>query len=195
MNDNELKHLSRKELLEMLLMQSKKIDKLQARLDETTDELERKRISLSTAGSLADASARVSKFFEIVQSTADVYLDNVRAMTGHLDDEENKEAGLPTADDIAEIIGSIGELEITPAPEKPAAEENEREKEVIDSIVDNDAQTKPVTEKKPENREMKFEKAGIVVSRTSKKQPQQLSGRQKMIRDKKNALLAKKAQG
>lgn len=78
MTEKELRRLNRRELLEMLLLQSKKLDKLQAKLDEAESSLENRQLDVFNSGSLADAAAKVNGIFEVAQATADQYLENIR---------------------------------------------------------------------------------------------------------------------
>ncbi len=80
MTDKELKKLSRKELLEMLLEQSKLLDSRQAEIDSLRSELENKNILLENAGSIAEAALKISGVFEAAQRAADIYLESVRQM-------------------------------------------------------------------------------------------------------------------
>ena len=80
MTDKELKKLSRKELLEMLLEQSKLLDSRQAEIGSLRSELENKNILLENAGSIAEAALKISGVFEAAQRAADIYLESVRQM-------------------------------------------------------------------------------------------------------------------
>ena len=63
MTDNDLKKLNRTELLELLVEQSKRIDQLQAQLDEANRKLADRQIEIDKAGSIAEASLRLSGVF------------------------------------------------------------------------------------------------------------------------------------
>ena len=78
MTEKELKRLNRRELLEMLIFQIKKNDRLQKRLDEALEELENRRIAIEESGTLAEAALKVNGVFEAAQKAADQYLDNIR---------------------------------------------------------------------------------------------------------------------
>lgn len=80
MTEKELKKLNRQELLEILLMQSKKIDRLEAQLNAAQQKLENKTLAVSNAGSIAEASLALNDIFGNAQSTADQYLENIRLM-------------------------------------------------------------------------------------------------------------------
>ena len=76
MTDKELKKLKRAELLQILLTQSKEIDR--AELDEANAKLADKKIMLEKSGSIAEASLSVFHIFEGAQQAADVYLENIK---------------------------------------------------------------------------------------------------------------------
>ncbi|CCF03232.1 Hypothetical protein SMA_1941 [Streptococcus macedonicus ACA-DC 198] len=84
MNERTLKQLKKIELYEILLAQSKEIDRLKQELIETQQKLENKKIIIQEAGSLADAALKLTKIFEEAQKAADIYLKNITEN----DDEE-----------------------------------------------------------------------------------------------------------
>ena len=84
MNERTLKQLKKIELYEILLAQSKEIDRLKQELIETQQKLENKQIIIQEAGSLADAALKLTKIFEEAQKAADIYLENITEN----DDEE-----------------------------------------------------------------------------------------------------------
>ena len=78
MTDRQLKKLNRNELLELMLEQSKEIDRLQAELDETKAALAERNLKIATCGSIAEAAAEVNSLFRSAQRAADMYLLNVQ---------------------------------------------------------------------------------------------------------------------
>lgn len=78
MDDKELRKLNRKELLEILLSQAKLIESLEFELDKTKKELNDKMIVINEAGSIAEASLKLSGIFEKAQEIADQYLNSIR---------------------------------------------------------------------------------------------------------------------
>lgn len=80
MTDKELRRLSRGDLLEILLVQQKEIERLQGELDEANRKLEDRRLRISRAGDLASASVALTNLFEEAQRAADIYLQSVKAM-------------------------------------------------------------------------------------------------------------------
>ena len=81
MTDNDLKKLNRAELLELLVEQSKKIDQLQAQLDEANRKLADRQIEIDKAGSIAEASLRLSGVFQAAEEAAEQYLENIRRLS------------------------------------------------------------------------------------------------------------------
>lgn len=81
MIDKKIKKMKRRELLEILVVQSKKIDILEKELKETKEKLNNKKIIISKAGSIAEASLKLNNIFEIAQKTADEYLESIKNMT------------------------------------------------------------------------------------------------------------------
>lgn len=80
MNEKDLRHLSRAELLEMLLAQTEENEELRQRLDDAERRLEDRRIAVERAGSLAEAALQLNHVFEAADEAARQYLDNVRQL-------------------------------------------------------------------------------------------------------------------
>lgn len=78
MTDKELRKLSRAELLDVLLEQSKEMEELRSELAEVKEKLNSREIKLGKAGSIAEAALGLNKVFEAAQAAADQYLDNIR---------------------------------------------------------------------------------------------------------------------
>ncbi len=79
MTEKELAKLKRGELLEIMLAQSREIERLREELARTREELEDKQIRIQKAGNLAEASLALTRVFEEAQKAADLYLENIRA--------------------------------------------------------------------------------------------------------------------
>ena len=81
MADNrELKKLSRAELLEMLLEQSKEVERLTNEVNNLKEALEKKEILLKESGSIAEASLKLTNIFQEAQKAADMYIANTQKM-------------------------------------------------------------------------------------------------------------------
>ena len=72
MKKKDLKKLSRLDLLELLLEQSKEIDNLKAELEETKNQLNQKEIMIS------DAVLKLNDIFSIAQETENQYVNSVK---------------------------------------------------------------------------------------------------------------------
>ena len=77
MTEKEVKRLSRSELLELLINQGKKIERLQAQIVEQNMKLEARKIDIDESGSIAEAALKITGVYTAAQEAADVYLDNV----------------------------------------------------------------------------------------------------------------------
>lgn len=77
MTDQELRKLGRKELVEILLEQSKQIQELQNELEETRTALKEKVIKIDQAGSIAEAALSLNGVFEAAQEACRQYTDNI----------------------------------------------------------------------------------------------------------------------
>ena len=78
MTDKKLKKLSRRELLEMLVVQTRKVESLEKQLEEANQKLRDKMIRIENAGSLAEAVLSLNGVFEAAESAAQQYLENIR---------------------------------------------------------------------------------------------------------------------
>ena len=81
MTNKELRRLSRRELLELLIEQGKKAERLQEQLDEANAKLLSREIQVASAGSIAEAALRLNHIFEDAQAAADQYLENIKALS------------------------------------------------------------------------------------------------------------------
>lgn len=81
MTEKELRGLSRADLLELLIEQTKKNELLQQQLDEATAKLQSRELTISNAGSIAEASLQLSGVFEAAQTAGEQYLQNIRRLS------------------------------------------------------------------------------------------------------------------
>lgn len=80
MADKELKHMSRGELLEMLIAQVEENEKQQQELEEARAALDDRQLTIENAGSIAEAALQVNGVFEAAQAAAQQYLDNLQRL-------------------------------------------------------------------------------------------------------------------
>lgn len=91
MTEKELKKLNRADLLEILVQQSREIDRLNACLEEAQAQLDSRKIELEEAGSIAEAAIRINKVFEAAQAAGQQYLDNIKRLAELREAECNQE--------------------------------------------------------------------------------------------------------
>ena len=80
MTDKELKRLSRSELLELLLIQTKETERLAKRLEKAEAMLSDRQLQMEKAGDIAHAVLEINGVMEAAQAAAQQYLDNVKRM-------------------------------------------------------------------------------------------------------------------
>lgn len=90
MTTKDLRKLNRRQLLELMLKQSKRIDELEQQLMDARNALENQRIIKERAGSIADAALEINKVFEAAQNAANQYLYSVRKSAMELSINEKK---------------------------------------------------------------------------------------------------------
>lgn len=77
MTQKELKKLSRAELLELLLNQTRKVESLNERLSKAEAEIENRRLKVESAGDLAHAVLEINAVMEAAQAAAKQYVENI----------------------------------------------------------------------------------------------------------------------
>ena len=81
MTEKELKKLSRADLLEILLDQSKEKESLQQQLDDALAELRQRQLKIDKAGSIAEAALQVNGVLEAAQNAGAQYLENIERLS------------------------------------------------------------------------------------------------------------------
>ena len=77
MEKKELKRISRKELLELLLKQTTRIEELEKELYKTKKSLNDKKISLENTGNIAEASLIITDLFKKTEEACNIYKENI----------------------------------------------------------------------------------------------------------------------
>ena len=104
MTEKELRKLNRTELLEMLIAQSKRFSRVEE-LSAAQKELERRKIAITTSGSLAEAALKLNGIFEAADQAAAQYLDSLR------EQESNAERIIAEAEAKAHEIINAAEVQ------------------------------------------------------------------------------------
>lgn len=77
MTEKELKKLTRAELLEMLIAQSKKLSRTETELAAAREELKRREIAISESGTVAEAALKLSGIFDDADRAVAQYRESV----------------------------------------------------------------------------------------------------------------------
>ena len=80
MTEKELLKLKRSEMLEIMLAQSREIDKLREELEEAKAKVEDRELRLKDCGNIAEASLRLTNIFTEAQKAVDLYVENVKRL-------------------------------------------------------------------------------------------------------------------
>ena len=80
MADKDLKRLSRTELLELLLQQTRERERLEKKLAEAERLLAERELRLEKAGDIAHAALEINGVMEAAQAAARQYLENVERL-------------------------------------------------------------------------------------------------------------------
>lgn len=80
MTEKELRRLSRSELLELLLAQTREREELEKRLEEAERKLADREIRMEKVGDIAQAALAINGVMEAAQAAARQYLENIERM-------------------------------------------------------------------------------------------------------------------
>ena len=94
MTEKDLRKLNRYQLLELLIIQTERADKLQEQLELTEKQLEEQDIKISALGSIADASLELEGIFESAQNAADTYIKEAKKRAEAIENAAKKRATL-----------------------------------------------------------------------------------------------------
>lgn len=88
---NNLKKLNRKQLLEILLDQTKRIEELENELQNTKEKLKDKNVKINNVGTLAEASLILSDIFKAADEAIAIQMQNVEKMAKEEEKRVKKE--------------------------------------------------------------------------------------------------------
>lgn len=113
MTEKELKKLNRQQLLELLIIQTERCDKLQNQLEKTASKLTEEEIKISSMGSVAEAALALGGVFEAAQKAADLYLLNAQkradAIVAHAEEEAAKIIAEAKGEDLENLLREVNE--------------------------------------------------------------------------------------
>lgn len=102
MTEKELKKLNRYQLLEMLIIQTERADKLQAALEEAEQRLNCQEVNISTLGSIAEASLQLNGVFDSAQEAANMYIDAAKKHADEIEKEAHRKGAAIVAQALEE---------------------------------------------------------------------------------------------
>ena len=103
MLSKDLKRLSRRELVDVIYQLKKNEEQLLEEVEVLKQQLEDKRIGLSVAGSIAEASIGITNIFSTAQMTADLYLSEISRLKSETEKSCAKKT-LETEERVQKII-------------------------------------------------------------------------------------------
>lgn len=92
MTEKDLKKLNRYQLLELLIVQTGRADKLQTKLEEAEKQLNERDLKMTSLGSIAEASLQVGGVFQAAQAAADLYIDAAKKKAEEIEVAAHKKA-------------------------------------------------------------------------------------------------------
>ena len=138
MTEKELKRLSRAELLELLLMQTRESELLQMKLEAAKQELDARELNLREAGNLANAVLMINGVMESTQNAAQQYLDNIQRM-----EQETRQQCLQMMDDLEQVLMETQQI----------LEEARRDPVPVPAVFLEETEPQPIPEEVPEAQE------------------------------------------
>jgi cell division septum initiation protein DivIVA len=90
--EKDLKKLNRYQLLELLIIQTERADKLQLKLEETEKQLNEKELKMTSLGSIAEASLQLGGVFQATQAAADLYIEAAKKKADEIEKAAHKKA-------------------------------------------------------------------------------------------------------
>ena len=92
MTEKELRKLNRYQLLELLIIQTERVDELQNQLEQMEAKLHDQEMNMAAMGSVAEAAVKLSGVFEAAQTAADNYLEEARKRSDRIVNEAYRKA-------------------------------------------------------------------------------------------------------
>lgn len=92
MTEKDLKKLNRYQLLELLILQTERADKLQDRVEELEKKLKHQDLKIASLGSIAEASLQLGGVFQAAQEAADIYLNTAKERAKEIEEAARAKA-------------------------------------------------------------------------------------------------------
>lgn len=82
MTEREMRKLNRTDLLELLLKQTRELERVEKELEEANRKLTQREISIDEAGSIAEASLKLNGVFTAAENACAQYIENIKNLSG-----------------------------------------------------------------------------------------------------------------
>lgn len=92
LTERDLRKLNRYQLLELLVVQTERADKLQQKLEAAEHRLNDRDLQLTALGSIAEASLQLSGVFQAAQNAADQYLNQAKKRAAEIEAAAHEKA-------------------------------------------------------------------------------------------------------
>ena len=92
MTEKDLRKLNRYQLLELLIVQTERAEKLQVKLEDAEEKLKDRELKMTSLGSMAEASLQLSGVFQAAQAAADQYIDAAKKKAEEIEEAAHKKA-------------------------------------------------------------------------------------------------------
>ena len=92
LTEKDLKKLNRYQLLELLIFQTERAEKLQAKLEDAEKQLQERELKIESLGSIAEASLQLGGVFQSAQDAADLYIRAAQKKAEEIEDDAHKKA-------------------------------------------------------------------------------------------------------
>jgi len=112
LTEKELKKMNRYQLLELLIIQTERADKLQKALEEAEQRLNAREIDISDLGSIAEAALHIKGVFAAAQEAADMYINEAKKRGEAIEEEAHRKGAAMIVQALEEVRRIKGESEI-----------------------------------------------------------------------------------
>ena len=92
MTEKELRKLNRYQLLELLLLQTERVEELEKKITDLEEQLRERESGCAELGSLAEEAMKLSGMFDDAQKAADLYINAARRQAAAILKEANRKA-------------------------------------------------------------------------------------------------------
>lgn len=92
LTEKDLRKMNRYQLLELLIIQTERADKLQAKVEELEKQLNAQELKMTSLGSIAEASLQLGGVFQAAQAAADLYMEAAKKKAEELEKAAREQA-------------------------------------------------------------------------------------------------------